>query len=148
MANETETKTETTETEDKKFNAESVGNLGTAIGNFIPTYKKFALSCRQALNSCLHFYSGGKFTIDPAETFKMDEPEYSQSEVFIGWFHIYTVKTDKGKKCRGDKTDYALKMEILPGERPTVTAANNSTGDDISGEFSEETFKAIAEFIK
>ena len=146
MANETEI--ETTESKDKKFNPESVSNLGTAIGNFIPTYKKFALSCRQALNSCLLFYSGEKFTIDPAETFKMDEPEYSQSEVFIGWFQIYTVKTANGKKCRGDKTDYALKMEIMPGERPTVTAVNNSTYNDISGEFSEATFKAIVEFIK
>ncbi len=144
MANEIET----TETKDKKFNPESVSNLGTAIGNFIPTYKKFALSCRQALNSCLLFYSGEKFTIDPAETFKMDEPEYSRSEVFIGWFQIYTVKTEKGKKCRGDKTDYALKMEIMPGERPTVTAVNNTTWNDISGDFSEATFKAIAEFIK
>lgn len=148
MANETETKNETTEAEDKKFSPESVSNLGTAIGNFIPTYKKFALSCRQALNSCLLFYSSGKFTIDPAETFKMDEPEYSQSEVFIGWFHIYTVKAVDGKKCRGDKTDYALKMEILPGKLPTVTAVNNTTWNDISGEFSEATFKAIAEFIK
>ena len=148
MANETETKTETEEYKDKKFNPESVSNLGTAIGNFIPTYKKFALSCRQALNSCLLFYSGGKFAIDHAETFSMDEPEYSQSEVFIGWFHIYTVKTDKGKKCRDQYTDYALKMEIMPGECPKITVANNSTGDDISGEFSEATFKAIAEFIK
>lgn len=144
MANEIET----TETEDKKFSPESVSNLGTAIGNFIPTYKKFALSCRQALNSCLLFYSGEKFTIDPAETFKMDEPEYSQSEVFIGWFHIYTVKTTNGKKCRGDKTDYALKMEILPGKSPTVTAVNNSTRNDISGDFTEATFKAIVDFIK
>ena len=54
MANETET----TESKDKKFTADSVNDLGTAIGNFIPTYKKFALSCRQALNSCLMFYSG------------------------------------------------------------------------------------------
>jgi hypothetical protein len=57
MANETET-TETTETKDKKFNADSVNNLGAAIGNFIPTYKKFGRSCRQAINSCLLFYSG------------------------------------------------------------------------------------------
>lgn len=148
MANETETKTEPTETETKKFSPESVSELGDAIGNFIPTYKKFALSCRQALNSCLLFYSGEKFTIDPAETFKMDEPEYSLSEVFIGWFHIYTVKTANGKKCRGDKTDYALKMGILPGERPTVTAANTTTWNDISGDFSEATFKSIVEFIK
>ena len=148
MANETETKTETTETEDKKFSPESVSNLGAAIGNFVPTYKKFALSCRQALNSCLLFYSGGKFTIDPAETFKMDEPEYSLSEVFIGWFHIYTVKVVNGKKCRGEHTGYSLKMEIMPGELPKVTAVNTSSGDDISGDFSESTFKAIAEFIK
>jgi hypothetical protein len=39
-------------------------------------------------------------------------------------------------------------MEIMPGERPKVTATNKSTGDDISGDFSEATFKAIAEFIK
>ena len=146
MANETEI--ENTESKDKNFSAKSVSDLGAAIGNFIPTYKKFAQNCRHALNSCLHFYSGGKFTIDPAETFKMDEPEYSQSEAFIGWFRIYTVKVMDGKKYRDQYTDYALKMEIMPGERPTVTAVNNSTGDDISGEFSEETFKAIAEFIK
>jgi hypothetical protein len=53
-----------------------------------------------------------------------------------------------GKKYRDQYTKYALKMEILPGERPKITATNNSTGDDISGDFSEETFKAIAEFIK
>lgn len=144
MANETET----TETKGKKFTADSVNDLGTAIGNFIPTYKKFARNCRHAINSCLLFYSGEKFTIDPAETFKMDEPESSQSEAFIGWFPVYTVKTVDGKKCRGDRTDYAIKMEVLPGDRPTVTAVNNSTRDDISGDFSEETFKAIAEFIK
>lgn len=144
MANETET----TESKDKKFTADSVSDLGTAIGNFIPTYKKFARNCRQAINSCLLFYSGEKFTIDPAETFKMDEPESSQSEAFIGWFQVYTVKAADGKKCRGDKTDYAIKMEILPGERPTVTAVNNSTWKDISGDFSESTFKAIADFIK
>lgn len=147
MANETETKNETTEAEDKKFSPESVSNLGTAIGNFIPTYKKFALSCRQALNSCLLFYSSGKFTIDPAETFKMDEPESSQSETFIGWFPVYTVKTVDGKKYRGEHTGYSLKMEILPGERPRVTVEPRS-GDNISGEFSEATFKAIADFIK
>lgn len=146
MANEN--KIETTETEDKKFNADSVNNLGTAIGNFIPTYKKFALSCRQALNSCLMFYSGEKFTVAPAETFKMDEPESSQSEAFIGWFPVYTVKSVNGKKCRGKHTGYSLKLKALPAERPTVTAANNSTGDDISGDFSEATFKAIADFIK
>ena len=147
MANETET-TETTETEDKKFTADSVNDLGTAIGNFIPTYKKFVRNCRHAINSCLLFYSGEKFTIDPAETFKMDEPESSQSEAFIGWFRIYTVKVMDGKKYRDQYTDYAIKMEILPGERPTVTAVNISTGDDISGDFSEATFKAIADFIK
>jgi hypothetical protein len=78
----------------------------------------------------------------------MDEPESSQSEVFIGWFPVYTVKTVDGKKCRGNRTGYSLKMEALPAERPTVTAVNTSTGDDISGDFSETTFKAIAEFIK
>jgi hypothetical protein len=148
MANETETKTETEEYKDKKFNPESVSNLGAAIGNFIPTYKKFALSCRQALNSCLMFYSGNKFTVSPADTFKMDEPESSQSETFIGWFPVYTVKAMDGKKYRDKYTDYAIKMKILPGELPKVTAANNSTGDDISGDFSEATFKAIADFIK
>lgn len=147
MANETETKIETAESKDKKFTADSVNDLGTAIGNFIPTYKKFARSCRQALNSCLLFYSGEKFTIDPAETFKMDEPESSQSETFIGWFQVYTVKAVDGKKCRGEHTGYSLKMEILPGERPRVTVEPRS-GDNISGEFSEATFKAIADFIK
>ena len=147
MANETET-TETTETEHKGFTPDAVNELGAAIGRFIPTYKKFAKTCRQALNSCLMFYSGGKFTVDPAETFKMDEPEYSQSEAFIGWFPVFSVKTVDGKKCRDKPTDYSLKMEILPGDRPTVTVANNSTGDDLSGDFSEATFKAIAEFIK
>lgn len=148
MANETETKIETTEPDDKKFTADSVSTLGTAIGNFVPTYKKFALSCRQALNSCLLFYSGGKFTVAPADTFQMDEPESSQSEAFIGWFPVYTVKAVDGKKCRGEHTGYSLKMEIMPGERPKVTATNNSTGDDLSGDFSEATFKAIAAFIK
>lgn len=148
MANETENKIETKEPEGKKFTDESVSTLGTAIGNFVPTYKKFALSCRQALNSCIFFYSGEKFTVDPAEIFTMDEPESSQSEAFIGWFPVYTVKAVNGKKCRGEHTDYALKMEIMPGERPKVTATNNVTGDDISGDFSEATFKAIADFIK
>lgn len=148
MANETETKTETTETEYKNFNDGSISELGSAIGNFIPTYKKFARNCRQALSSCLHFYSCGKFAVDPASTFSMDEPESSQSEAFIGWFPVYTVKAMDGKKYRDQYTDYALKMEIMPGERPKVTATNNSTGDDISGDFSEATFKAIAEFIK
>jgi len=147
MANETETKTETTETEDKKFNAGSISDLGSAIGNFIPTYKKFALSCRQALNSCLHFYSCGKFAIDPASTFSMDEPESSQSEAFIGWFPVYTVKAMDGKKYRDQYTGYSIKMEILPGERPRVTVEPRS-GDNLSGDFSEQTFKAIAEFIK
>lgn len=145
MANETET--ETTETETKKFSPESVSELGDAIGNFIPTYKKFARSCRQALNSCLMFYSGEKFTIDPADTFKMDEPESSQSEAFIGWFPVYTVKAVNGKKCRDEHTGYSLKMEILPGERPRVTVEPRS-GDNISGDFSEATFRAIADFIK
>lgn len=145
MANEIET----TETKDKKFSPESVSNLGTAIGNFIPTYKKFALSCRQALNSCLIFYSEGKFTVAPAETFKMDEPESTQSEVFIGWFPVYTVKTVDEKKCRGERTHYSLKMESLPGDLlPKVTAVNTTSGNNISGDFSEATFKAIAEFIK
>ena len=147
MANETEN-TESTETEDKKFSAGSINDLGSAIGNFIPTYKKFARNCRHALNSCLLFYSGGKFTVDPAETFKMDEPESTQSEAFVGWFPVYTVKTVDGKKYRDTYTDYAIKMEIMPGELPTVTAVNNTTGDDISGDFSEATFKAIAGFIK
>lgn len=148
MANETETKTETTETENKKFSADAINDLGSAIGNFIPTYKKFARNCRQALNSCLMFYSEGKFTVAPAETFKMDEPESTQSEVFIGWFPVYTVKTVDEKKCRGERTHYSLKMESLPTERPTVTAVNTSTSDTISGDFSEATFKAIASFIK
>lgn len=147
MANETETKTETAETEDKKFNADSISELGAAIGNFIPTYKKFARNCRQALNSCLHFYSCGKFAIDPASTFSMDEPESSQSEAFIGWFPIYTVKAMDGKKYRDQNTGYSIKMEILPGERPRVTVEPRS-GDNLSGDFSEATFKAIAEFIK
>lgn len=147
MANETETKTETEEYKDKKFNPDSVSTLGTAIGHFIPTYKKFALSCRQALNSCLMFYSGKKFTVAPADTFKMDEPESSQSEAFVGWFPVYTVKTVNGKKCRGEHTGYSIKMEILPGERPRVTVEPRS-GDNLSGDFSESTFKAIAEFIK
>ena len=148
MANETETKTETTETESKQFSAESVNSLGTAIGKFIPTYKKFARSCRQALKSCLHHYSGEKLAVDPASTFSMDEPESSESEAFIGWFPGYTVKTVDGKKYRDGYTDYAIKMEILPGDRPRITAVNNRTGDDISGDFSEATFKAIADFIK
>ena len=148
MANETETKTETAESSSKKVTAESVDSLGTAIGKFIPTYKKFALNCRQALNTCLMFYSGEKFAVDPASTFSMDEPESSESEAFIGWFPVFSVKTVDGKKCRDKPTDYSLKMEILPGDRPTVTVANNSTGDDLSGDFSEATFKAIAEFIK
>ena len=148
MATETETKTETAETEHKGFSPDAVNDLGAAIGRFIPTYKKFAKSCRQALNSCLMFYSGDRFAVDPAETFTMDEPEYSQSEAFIGWFPIYSVKTANGKKCRDKNTCYTLKMEALPGNRPTVTAVNNSTGDDISGDFTESTFKAIAEFIK
>ena len=88
MANETENKTETTEPEHKGFSPDAVNDLGAAIGRFIPTYKKFAKTCRQALNSCLMFYSGEKFTVDPAETFKMDEPESSQSEAYIGWFHV------------------------------------------------------------
>ena len=144
MANETETET----TETKKFTPDAVSDLGAAIGRFIPTYKKFAKSCRQALNSCLMFYSGDRFAVDPAETFSMDEPESSQSEAFIGWFPVYSVKTADGKKYRGKNTRYTIKMEALPGNRPTVTAVNNSTGDDISGDFSESTFKAIAEFIK
>lgn len=148
MANEIETNTEPTETEYKKFNPDSISDLGAAIGNFIHTYKKFARNCRHALSSCLHFYSCGKFAIDPASIFSMDEPESSQSEAFIGWFPVYTVKAMDGKKYRDQYTDYALKMEILPGERPKITATNNSTGDDISGDFSEATFKAIAEFIK
>lgn len=147
MANETETKNETTEAEDKKLSPDSVSTLGTAIGNFIPTYKKFALSCRQALNSCLMFYSGKKFTVAPADTFKMDEPESSQSEAFVGWFPVYTVKTANGKMCRGEHTGYSIKMEILPCERPRVTVEPRS-GDNLSGDFSEATFKAIAEFIK
>ena len=148
MANETETKTETTETEHNGFTPDAVNELGASIGRFIPTYKKFAKTCRQALNSCLLFYSGGKFAVDLASTFSMDEPESTQSEAFIGWFPVYTVKTVDGKKYRDTYTDYALKMEIMPGERPKVTAANNSTGDDISGDFSEATFKASAGFIK
>lgn len=149
MANETETKTKTAETEHKGFSPDAVNDLGAAIGRFIPTYKKFAKTCRQALNSCLMFYSGEKFTVDPAETFKMDEPESSQSEAYIGWFHVYTVKTLNGKKRRGEQTDYAIKMEALPDDlRPTVTVSNLKTWDDISGDFSESTFKAIAEFIK
>lgn len=144
MANEIET----TETKDKNFSADSISDLGAAIGNFIPTYKKFALNCRKALKSCLLHYSGGKFAVDPASTFSMDEPESAQSEAFVGWFPVYTVKTVDGKKYKDEYTDYALKMEIMPGERPKVTAANNSTGDDISGDFSEATFKAIAGFIK
>lgn len=147
MANETET-TESTETEHKGFTPDAVNDLGTAIGNFIPTYKKFAKNCRQALKSCLMFYSGEKLAVDLASTFTMDDPESSQSEAFIGWFPVYTVKTADGKKYRGEYTDYSLKMEILPGDRPRVTVANNSTGDDLSGDFSEETFKAIAGFIK
>lgn len=144
MANETET----TEYKDKKFTAESVNNLGTAIGNFIPTYQKFAVSCRQALNSCLLFFSGGKFTVGNADTFKMDEPESAQSEVFVGWFPVYTVETIYDKKCKGDSTDYSIKMEILPGNLPRVTAMHTSTGADISGPFCEDTFKSIAEFIQ
>ena len=146
MANETETKTNETET--KQFSPKAVNDLGAAIAHFIPTYKKFARSCRQALNSCLMFYSEGKFTVDPAETFKMDEPEYSQSEAFIGWFPVFSVKTVDGKKCRDKLTGYTLKMEATPGELlPKVTAVNTTTGDDISGDFSEKTFKAIAGFI-
>ncbi len=149
MANETETKTETTESEHKGFSPKAVNDLGAAIAHFIPTYKKFAKTCRQALNSCLMFYSDGKFTVDPAESFHMDEPEYSQSEAFIGWFPVFTVKTVDGKKCRDKLTGYTLKMEATPGELlPTVTVANTTTGDDISGDFSESTFKAIAGFIK
>lgn len=147
MANETETKTETTETEDKKFSADSINDLGSAIGNFIPTYKKFARNCRHALNSCLLFYSGGKFAVDPASTFSMDEPESTQSEAFIGWFPVYTVETVNGKMRRGECTGYSIKMELMPAERPTVTVEPPS-GDNLSGEFSESTFKAIAEFIK
>lgn len=147
MANETET-TESTETENKGFTPDAVNDLGTAIGNFIPTYKKFARNCRQAIKSCLLHYSGGKFAVDPASTFSMDEPESSESEVFIGWFPVYTVKTVDGKKYKDTYTDYAIKMEILPGDRPRLTVVNNSTGDDISGDFSESTFKAIADFIK
>ena len=147
MANETETKTETTESEDKKFSADSINDLGSAIGNFIPTYKKFARNCRHALNSCLLFYSGGKFAVDPASTFSMDEPESTQSEAFIGWFPVYTVKTVDGKKYRDQYTGYSIKMEILPCERPRVTVEPRS-GDNLSGDFSEATFKAIAEFIK
>lgn len=147
MANET--KTETTEPERKEFSPDAVNNLGAAISRFIPTYKKFAKTCRQALNSCLMFYSEGKFTVAPAETFKMDEPESSQSEAFIGWFPIYTVKTVDCKKCRGERTHYSIKMEALPEDlRPTVTAVNTTSGDDLSGDFSEATFKAIAGFIK
>jgi hypothetical protein len=149
MANENETKTETTESEGMKFNACSVNTLGSALGKFIPTYKKFALSCRQALNSCLLHYSGGKFTVAPAETFNMNEPESSESEAFIGWFPVYTVKRVKEKKCRGERTEYAIKMEARPDElRPKVTVENTTTGDDISGDFSEATFKAIADFFK
>jgi len=146
MANETETKT--TESENKGFSPKAVSDLGAAIAHFIPTYNKFALSCRQALKSCLMFYSEGKFTVDPAESFKMDEPESSQSEAFIGWFHIYTVKSIKDRKYKGACTDFQLKMEILPGENPRVTVVNTVTGDDISGDFCEATFKAIADFIK
>ena len=148
MANETETKTETAEREHKGFSPDAVNDLGAAIAHFIPTYKKFAKTCRQALNSCLMFYSEGKFTVDPADSFHMDEPEYSQSEAFIGWFPIFTVKTVDGKKCRDKLTGYTLKMEATPGELlPKVTAVNTTTGDDISGDFSEKTFKAIAGFI-
>ena len=149
MANETETKTETTKPEHKGFSPDAVNELGAAIGKFIPTYKKFTKTCRQALNSCLMFYSGGKFTVDPAESFHMDEPEYSQSEAFIGWFPVFTVKTVDGKKHRDKLTGYTLKLEAAPDDlRPTVTAVNTNTGDDISGDFSESTFKAIAGFIK
>lgn len=143
MANETEIK----ESEDKKFTDESVRSLGTAIGNFIPTYKKFATACRQGLNSCLLFFSGGKYCVGNADIFKMDEPESVQSEVFIGWFRIYKTKRIKDKKYKGDPTNCLVKMEINPGETPKVTVNNSVTGDDISGDFSEATFKAIADFI-
>lgn len=132
----------------KDFSSDCLSTLANAIGQFATTYHHFAVHCRQALSAATLHFTHGKLTVAEADSFDMPSPESPDAEIFVGWFPVHKVTEENGNKCLGEQTGFQMKLTIRPGNPPTVTAIDETSGEECSGPFSEDTFKSIAEFIQ
>lgn len=130
------------------YSPEAQSKLGNAIGQFAATYHRFAVHCRQALSAATLHFTDGKFTVAKADSFDIPSPESPDAEIFIGWFPVHRVTEENGKKRLGEQSGFQMKLTIRPGNPPAVTAIDETSGDECSGPFSEDTFKSIAEFMQ
>lgn len=131
----------------KDYSSDSLTKLGDAIGQFATTYHRFAMYCRQALSAATLQFTNGKFTVAKAESFTMPSPESPDEEIFVGWCPVHRVTEENGKKLLGEQTGFQMKLNVRPGNPPTVTTIDETSGEECSGPFSEDTFTSIAEFI-
>lgn len=130
------------------YSSDALSQLGNAIGKFATTYHTFVVHCRQALSAATLHFTNGKFTVAQADSFNIPSPESPDAEISVGWCPVHNVIEENGKKYLGGQAGFQMKLTFLPGNTPAVTAIDESSGEECSGPFCEDTFKSIAEFLQ